>query len=244
MNSDVTIIQSRFHYTEKAYVPNTSNIVVIIDELIKLMEPHFRKQAPTFRLINDLRFDHPETAPTYDKIHICCMDTSWSQIAYQFSHEFCHLLIGSPVPQKMRWFEESICELSSLFFMEQLAIVWAKSGILGHPEYAGSFISYCDNRMNSVSNLQNLLDVSDPSSNIWVHAVSECYDRNFNLQIAKLLLPIFRKYPALWETVPLLSRLPEDERSLTRYLSYWGILSGESFRQPFVELAETLHCSI
>ena len=37
MNSDVTIIQSRFHYTEKAYVPNTSNIVVIIDELIKLM---------------------------------------------------------------------------------------------------------------------------------------------------------------------------------------------------------------
>lgn len=91
MNSDVTIIQSRFHYTEKAYVPNTSNIVVIIDELIKLMEPHFRKQAPTFRLINDLRFDHPETAPTYDKIHICCMDTSWSQIAYQFSHEFCHL---------------------------------------------------------------------------------------------------------------------------------------------------------
>lgn len=128
--------------------------------------------------------------------------------------------------------------------MEQLAIVWAKSGILGHPEYAGSFISYCDNRMNSVSNLQNLLDVSDPSSNIWVHAVSECYDRNFNLQIAKLLLPIFRKYPALWETVPLLSRLPEDERSLTRYLSYWSILSGESFRQPFVELAETLHCSI
>ena len=62
MNSDVTIIQSRFHYTEKAYVPNTSNIVVIIDELIKLMEPYFRKQAPTFRLINDLRFDHPETA--------------------------------------------------------------------------------------------------------------------------------------------------------------------------------------
>ena len=46
MNSDVTIIQSRFHYTEKAYVPNTSNIVVIIDELIKLMEPYFHKQAP------------------------------------------------------------------------------------------------------------------------------------------------------------------------------------------------------
>ena len=94
MNSDVTIIQSRFHYTEKAYVPNTSNIVVIIDELIKLMEPYFHKQAPTFRLINDIRFEHPETASTYDKIHICCMDTSWSQIAYQFSHEFCHLLIG------------------------------------------------------------------------------------------------------------------------------------------------------
>ena len=104
MNSDVTIIQSRFHYTEKAYVPNTSNIVVIIDELIKLMEPYFHKQAPTFRLINDIRFEHPETASTYDKIHICCMDTSWSQIAYQFSHEFCHLLIGNPVPQKMRWF--------------------------------------------------------------------------------------------------------------------------------------------
>ena len=115
MNSDVTIIQSRFHYTEKAYVPNTSNIVVIIDELIKLMEPYFHKQAPTFRLINDIRFEHPETASTYDKIHICCMDTSWSQIAYQFSHEFCHLLIGNPVPQKMRWFEEAFANFPLCF---------------------------------------------------------------------------------------------------------------------------------
>ena len=98
--------------------------------------------------------------------------------------------------------------------------------------------------MNSAIDLQNLLDVSDPSSTVWSHAVAECYDRNFNLQIAKLLLPIFRKYPALWETVPLLSRLHDDESSLTRYLSSWSILSGESFRQPFVELAEALHCSI
>ena len=80
--------------------------------------------------------------------------------------------------------------------MEQLTIVWAKNGILGHPEYAGSFISYRNNLMNSAIDLQNLLDVSDPSSTVWSHAVAECYDRNFNLQIAKLLLPIFRKYPA------------------------------------------------
>ena len=98
--------------------------------------------------------------------------------------------------------------------------------------------------MNSVTDLQNLLDVSDPSSAVWNHAVSECYDRNFNLQIAKLLLPIFRKFPELWETVPLLSRLPEAENSLTQYLKSWSILSGEAFRQPFIELAETLHCSI
>ena len=50
---------------------NTARKEVINEaELIKLMEPYFHKQAPTFRLINDIRFEHPETASTYDKIHI------------------------------------------------------------------------------------------------------------------------------------------------------------------------------
>lgn len=244
MNGIIPINHPRFNYTDKSCNPCSQYIEIIVDELIKIMESHFCKQAPTFRLINDLNFAYPETTLTYDEIHICCMDTSWSQIAYQFSHEFCHLLIGSLVPQKMRWFEESICELSSLFFMEQLAIVWKTKRIFNNSEYATSLISYCANYMNSATDLQNLLDVSDPSSTVWSHAVAECYDRNFNLQIAKLLLPIFHKYPALWKTVPLLSRLHNDESSLTRYLSSWSILSDESFRQPFAELAEALHCSI
>lgn len=245
MNSDATIIRPRFTYTEKAYVPNTSNVFIIVEETMKLMENYFKKSAPAFQLVNNLRFDYPETSTTYDEIHICCMDTSWSQIVFQFSHEFCHLLIGNPVPPSMRWFEESVCELASLFFLEKLAIIWGQSGLLAHPEYAPSLISYRTNRINSVEDLKNPSDLSDPSSAIWKDAIANCYNRNFNLQIAKLLLPVFSKYPQLWETVPLLGRLPaQDSVSFPMYLGIWRILAGDSYKQPLNELASIFHCSI
>ncbi len=52
----------------------------------------------------------------------------WSQLAYQFSHETCHLLSNYDlVPNnvtRQQWFEESLCEAFSLFTLKKMAEQW------------------------------------------------------------------------------------------------------------------------
>ena len=47
----------------------------------------------------------------------------WSQLAYQFSHEFCHVLSNY---ERLRdnpnnWFHEALCELASVFTLRRMA---------------------------------------------------------------------------------------------------------------------------
>jgi hypothetical protein len=51
--------------------------------------------------------------------------TFWSQYAYQFAHEICHVHCGfRPGPSDNLWFEETICETSSLFCLRAMAHTW------------------------------------------------------------------------------------------------------------------------
>ncbi len=211
MNHDITAKSSpHFTFIEKAYIPNTSFFLVITEELIPIIEQYFGASVPSFTLVNDLRFDAPCTTSTYDEIHITCMDTSWSQIAFQLSHEFCHLMIGRPVTKNLRWFEESIAEVASLFFMSKLSDVWENKGILGNPDYANSLRKYVYDRINSVTPITNLSDATMPSP-LRNQLISNPEDRSLNLQIAIKMLPIFYKNPCLWQIVPCLGVLPADQ---------------------------------
>lgn len=211
MNHDVTAKSStNFIFIEKAYIPNTSYFLIITEELIPLIEKYFSASVPQFTLVNSLRFDSPCTTPTYDEIHISCMDTSWSQIAFQLSHEFCHLMIGRPVTRNLRWFEESIAEVASLFFMSKLADIWENTGILGNPDYAESLRTYIQNRIASVSHNINLSDLFH-ESHLWNLLTANPYNRTINLQIAVKMLPVFNANPYLWQTIPCLGLLPEDQ---------------------------------
>ena len=52
-------------------------------------------------------------------------ETYWSQYAYQFAHEFFHLLCGSAErdPGNL-WFEETLGETASLFVLRAMARSW------------------------------------------------------------------------------------------------------------------------
>lgn len=226
MNHDIiSTLNTGFSYIEKAYVPNISNILVITDELKSLIQQYFCKPVPPFTLVNNLRFDYPMTTSSYDEIHICCLDTSWSQIAYQLSHEFCHLMIGKDVTQNMRWFEETIAEVSSLFFMLKLSSVWSQKGILGYPEYGKSLFKYVQQKIDSVDSRISLSDIAN-SSPLRKHLVTDPYDRLTNLKIAKHLFPIFEENPSLWEVVPYLGNLSPDA-DLAKSFQEWKDFSAE-----------------
>ena len=49
----------------------------------------------------------------------------WAQHAFQFAHEFTHILCNyDATPHRNKWFEESLCELGSLFALRRMAEVW------------------------------------------------------------------------------------------------------------------------
>ena len=84
-------------------------------------------------------------------IQLATRDTYWAQFAFQFSHEFCHVLSGY---ERLRtnpnnWFHEAVCELASIFTLRRMAETWPV-----HPpfpnwsNYAGSLADYAEERLS------------------------------------------------------------------------------------------------
>ena len=68
------------------------------------------------------------------QMYLSARDRYWCQYVYQFSHELCHILTNFDRAKQHRhkWFEESLCELSSLFVLHRLAEIWAESPARQH----------------------------------------------------------------------------------------------------------------
>ena len=68
----------------------------------------------------------------------------WAQLAYQFSHEFCHILSNYEKDNdKNQWFEESLCEAISIYTIDKMSIQWKHTP--PHPSwesYASSLKEY------------------------------------------------------------------------------------------------------
>ncbi|MBO5953450.1 MAG: hypothetical protein J6Q53_04950 [Oscillospiraceae bacterium] len=150
----------------------------------------------------------------------------WAQCAYQFAHELCHYAIPGDVPSSLRWFEESICQTASLYFLKQIGYFWHRHGVDlktsdGAPYYL-SFIQYA----NDDASKAEVFDLKDPT--VIRHLESNCYDRSKNDHVANHLLPIFTDHPEIWKAVPLMCQIQES--SLQASLDAWILLSPEEFR--------------
>lgn len=243
MNHDITSnMGTGFTYIEKAYIPDISETLSIVDEICHLVEQYFAAKVPCFTLINDITSDGPYTSSDYTEIHLRCVTKFWSQIAYQFSHEICHLMIGAPVVPNLCWFEESIAELSSWFFMQRLISVWLEKSLLGKPDYAALLYKYIDDRIQAITYTFALPDLFDETSEISEYLRANCYDRNANAQVAKALLPVFNEKPFLWQAVPLLKNIPPN-LSFRDSLNAWHSLSEEHFNKSFPNIAAALQSS-
>lgn len=69
----------------------------------------------------DLGRGHPQYSKSGKNytIYLSARENYWSKYIYQFAHEYCHFLIYDPLDGKLEttfWFEESVCELASMFF--------------------------------------------------------------------------------------------------------------------------------
>src|SRR5688500_12778438 len=73
----------------------------------------------------------------------------WAQFAFQFAHEMGHI-VGNfeEYPNPNPWFEETVCEVASLFVLGRMAESWkTRPPYPNWKDYAGALRKYRDDRM-------------------------------------------------------------------------------------------------
>jgi len=152
--------------------------------------------------------------------------TYWSQYAYQFSHEFLHLLCGSAVrdPRNL-WFEETLAETSSLFVMRAMARSWKKKPPYPHwADYRDHLRQYVDNivvgrTLVSEINRDGLGSFYRKRSG---ELEKNCCAREVNGAMAVVLLRYFEEKPGRWEAVRWLNgSKPRKGQTFRQYLRTW-----------------------
>jgi hypothetical protein len=159
-------------------------------------------------------------------------NTYWSQYAYQWSHEFCHVLCGFRSDGRdNKWFEETLCELASVYTLRRMNERWEKNPPYPHwKEYRKSLSEYADN----VIKAQEKLMVDGLAGFYQKHKKTlreNATKRDLNGAMAVALLPLFEKEPEHWNAVRYLNTTPAvDGLSLRDYFLKWHKASPEKHR--------------
>ena len=156
-------------------------------------------------------------------VHLDTGETYWSQYAYQFGHEFCHILCNYDTDDTgNKWFEESICEMASLFVLRRMGETWKTQPPFDHwKSFAPNMTAYAEQLIE-----KNSLDDSTTLAQWYgehrhdLHGSST--KRELNNIIAVALLPLFEESPQHWESVTWLNHgQPNEPQRLVAYLADW-----------------------
>lgn len=140
------------------------------------------------------------------RIRLDTHGTYWAQMTYQFSHELCHVLCDykdNPNPNK--WFEESVCELASLFVLRRSAETWkTRPPYPNWKDYSGALAKYARERLEAARLPEGKTLAAWYRENAGELA-KNATDRARNTVVAAELLPLFEKEPERWESVGALN---------------------------------------
>jgi hypothetical protein len=170
----------------------------------------------------------------------------WAQLVYQFSHEFCHVLADPTTwrrESEFAWFEESLCEVASLFALRKMAKTWHRTPPydIWQPYYA-SLWAYWDERDRNPAHVLPL----DADFRSWFaerlpELRSNPFHREHNTIIAKQLLPIFELDPTAWRSMRYLHQLPQSNSdTMDDFLQAWHEAAPAECRFSIELMAHTL----
>ncbi|HSS22472.1 MAG TPA: hypothetical protein VLL54_20545 [Pyrinomonadaceae bacterium] len=189
-----------------AYIPNTPELAIIVrhseDQPLTLY-----KRGPNGEFI----------------VLLTAQDMRWAQFAYQFSHEFCHVLaMNSKVTDNPnQWFEESLGETASLFALRRMSKTWRSSPPYPNwKDYASSLRSYAQNTINeSHRSLPSDMTLSEWFEENEKSLRNDPYLREKDELVANQLLSLFEENPDGWAAVTYLNRSqPSRRQTFEEYL--------------------------
>ena len=160
------------------------------------------------------------------EIRINAKVTLWSKCVYQFSHELCHVLANFDLSRqhKHKWFEESICEMASLYVLKRLSVMWSTyppPTIVNAVHYAPSYATYVDDfaakyEVPSQVELGRWL-----TSNISAMEENSTI-RDLNAIVSLSLLDFFLKESSLWKEIGYLNLWNcHDDETFEDHLGSW-----------------------
>lgn len=184
------------------------------------------------------RTDFPQTDFSHDwrgriRVGLNCEDARWAQMAFQFGHEFCHSLAQHstvavrgwhPARHANLWFEESLCEASSLFVLRRLAVTWQQNAPYeAWRSYAPAMGKYAADRL---ARPEHQLP-ADTTFAAWFRANESSMrenpvQREKDVIVARQLLPLFEAEPAGWMAACYLNLGARQQgKSLAQHFSEW-----------------------
>lgn len=211
---------------------NDFNTVFTLNSIVSLFDEYFgfNDSNLTICIYDDENF--PLCNRLEHQIYLNVEIGFYQQEAYQFSHELCHFMIPKDVCKNLRWFEEALCEMASIFFLKRMPEKWLDIHN-SEKEYAIGFYKYAINRTKN----ETKFDITN-NSELQV-LENECYIRDKNMYIANLILPIFEKYPNTWRAVPYLCEIPSG-LSFLQSLKKWIGLSPKESRKGLRKIIKKL----
>ena len=195
------------------------------DETVRVMNLPGQPPKTFFRRPGDTAYE----------MNLTAKNRKWSQFAYQFGHEFCHVLTGH---ERLRcnannWFHESICELSSFFVLRRMAERWPTDPPYSNwADYSPSLADYAQSEAAKYRNVAAM-----GSFGAWLNANESDmrqapYLRDRNGVVALRLLPVFEQTPRGWNAV---RRLPVSAGPISEYIEAWKAEVREEVDRSFVE---------
>ena len=179
---------------------------------------HVQPESPT---IAPMILFRASTAAPYI-ILLSARDRRWAQFAYQFSHEFCHVLSGY---QRLEgnpnnWFHEAICELAAVFTLRRMAEQWSSQPPFPNwADYAAALRDYWQDRLSrQETQLSQGVTLRSWLSSNEQSLRNDRYQRQENALVAYVLLPIFESNPEGWNAI---RNFPTSSGSVAEYLLDW-----------------------
>lgn len=171
------------------------------------IEPILVEPTPPNRKFPEVLYQRSTTGEV--RIRLSSRGTYWAQMAFQFAHEFCHVLANFRLPfsHGSMWIEESLCETSSLFAIRRMAEIWRDIPPYPHwREYVASLDSYFEKLCaEPIHQLPAGVTFSEWLRSKLIILRSDHTRRADNTIIAKQLLPIFEADPDAWRAVRYLN---------------------------------------
>ncbi len=199
-------MESNIILNENAYFGNTNYEVVraLLDMVDNnMMEAISHPYFSTKQCVVEPTSDVPMCSKHGEQhiIYLNTKDNFWCQWAYQFSHEYCHHLIDGSLSggwSDLLWFEETICELSSLYNLNKMIGYCDK---IGYPDYALSVKGYLDDLLVKNNDSFKLSADGGWYGQYELSLKKEKYKRELYNAIAVLMYPLFVENPNLWKMI-------------------------------------------